>query len=153
MKKERQLLISKIIKEEPISTQNQLIEALQRHGVEVTQATLSRDMKDLRLIKCKDDDGNCYYAIDDSVIPESFMHKLERIFKQGVFNVTAVNNLIIIKTMPGLAQGIGSFIDQMRLENLAGCVCGNDTALVVMTDNASAELFCNDLLKLKHRMS
>ena len=120
MKTARQEKILAIIEREAIETQNQLMEALAREGVKSTQATLSRDIRDLHLVK--------------ELTP--------------VVSYAVAQNLIVIKTLPGLADAACSTLDSMNIPHLIGSIAGDDTAFVAMKDNASAEHFCTEIEKL-----
>ena len=139
MKSERQRKILEIINRENIETQNQLIEALAREGVRSTQATLSRDIRDMHLVKEMSPEGVYRYTAGSR--DGAFDHdiRLRKIFRESVVDYAVAQNLIVIKTLPGLADAASSMLDSLDIPNLVGSIAGDDTAFVAMRDNAAAE--------------
>ena len=148
MKTARQGIILEIIASRDIETQNQLMEALSERGVKSTQATLSRDIKELRLVKELSTSGRYRYvqpAHDESA---GHNEKLRKIFKEGVVSCDTAMNLIVLKTLPGLASAASSAMDGMEMSALVGTVAGDDTVFIAMKDVRSAEQFCEEIKKL-----
>lgn len=145
MKKERQSAVLRIITSTEVVTQNQLIEELQKEGTKTTQATLSRDIKELHLIKELTSQGTYKYSVSSR--PEAHDHKikLKSIFKESVTSYTNAQNLVVIKTLPGLAPAACGAIDSMGIANILGSIAGDDTGFLAMTDTVSAEKFCKDI--------
>lgn len=125
---ERQELILKLIAEEEIDTQEELRLALERRGIPVTQATISRDMRELDLIKVSGTNKKYRYA---EVRANSVSPKMQNLFRECVVEIRAVNNLLLVKTLGGNASNAGMVVDQMELKEIAGTVAGDDTLLVV----------------------
>ena len=148
MKSERQKKILEIIARENIETQNQLIEALAREGVRSTQATLSRDIRDMRLVKEQTPDGGYRYAAGGKDGAFDHSARLKKIFRESVVDYAVAQNLIVIKTLPGLADAACSTLDSLHVPNLVGSIAGDDTAFVAMKDNASAERFIAEIEEL-----
>ena len=148
MKTSRQEMILSIVERENIETQNQLMEALAREGVKSTQATLSRDIRDLHLVKELTAEGTYRYVAGGK--DGAFDHdtRLRKIFRECVVDYAVAQNLIVIKTLPGLADAACSTLDSMNIPNLVGTIAGDDTAFLAMKDNASAEHFCTEIEKL-----
>ena len=144
MKTARQGIILEIIASRDIETQNQLMEALSERGVKSTQATLSRDIKELRLVKELSTSGRYRYA--QPAHDESAGHN--EIFKEGVVSCDTAMNLIVLKTLPGLASAASSAMDGMEMSALVGTVAGDDTVFIAMKDVRSAEQFCEEIKKL-----
>ena len=144
MKNNRQKIILDIISNNDIETQNQLIKALEDAGVKSTQATLSRDIKELRLIKELTPKGTYRYA---TAIKEGtdYMDKLHTIFKECVVSVEQAQNLIVIKTLPGLANAASSALDNMNIKDLVGTLAGDDTSFIAMIDTEAAKRFCKEI--------
>ena len=138
MKPGRQNVIMEIITEEDIETQNQLLEALAKRGIKSTQATLSRDIKDMRLIKELGPSGKYRYVSAAVPVNDDFDQRIKKIFKESVLSYDVAQNILVIKTLPGLAPAAGSAIDSMHIEGLVGTLSGDDTAFLAMKDNASA---------------
>ena len=138
MKPGRQSVIMEIISNEDIETQNQLLDALAKRGIKSTQATLSRDIKDMRLIKELGPSGKYRYVAAAVQVNDDFDQRIRKIFKESVVSYDVAQNILVIKTLPGLAPAAGSAIDNMHIEGLVGTLSGDDTAFLAMRDNASA---------------
>ena len=148
MKSERQKKILEIIGRENIETQNQLIEALAQEGVRSTQATLSRDIRDMHLVKELAPDGTYRYTAGSREGIFDHDVRLKKIFRESVVDYALAQNLVVIKTLPGLADAACSTLDSMHVPNLVGSLAGDDTAFVAMKDNASAEKFIEEIEEL-----
>jgi len=131
VKSRRHFAIRDILAGEQISTQEELCEALGKRGYEVTQATVSRDIKELRLTKIPDEIGY-HYAFPDISSPKNSYERMKRVFKDSVINLDDSENIIIIKTLPGTAQTVGSVIDAMDNPHILGNVAGDDTIFVLV---------------------
>ena len=138
MKNDRQNQLLQIITEESIETQEQLLERLQARGIKSTQATISRDIKELHLIKEPAGQGRYRYAVSAHRTKLNFADRLRTIFKESVLSADYAQNLVVLKTMPGLAQGAASALDSMDINDMVGCLAGDDTVMVVMRDTESA---------------
>lgn len=130
MKSRRHFAIMEILGGERIGTQEELCEALRRKGFDITQATVSRDIKELRLIKVPADNGY-YYAWPETKIPMQ-LQRAKRVFSDSVIGLDFSENIIVIKTLPGAAQSIASLIDSLHDPHILGTVAGDDTILVVI---------------------
>ncbi len=142
MKSARQRKILNIITEKEIETQYQLMDELDRAGFHCTQATVSRDIKDLRLVKEQTPGGEYRYAV--TVGTEEHAEKLRGIFKECVLSYVCAQNIVVLRTLPGLASAAASAVDSMDKKNLAGTLAGDDTVFVAMTDNESALRLCEE---------
>lgn len=131
MKARRQAKILELIKNNVVETQEELAEALGRHGIAVTQATVSRDIKELQLNKVPTADGRYRYGVPDEV-PTGSSDKRRRIFRESVLDVDSSENLIIVKSLTGTAPGVGSAIDHLNWPEILGSVAGDDTVLVII---------------------
>ena len=138
MKPGRQSVILKIISERDIETQHQLMEALAEQGIRSTQATLSRDIKDMRLVKELGPNGNYRYVQAARPEQDDSSERLRKILKESLISFDIAQNLLVLKTLPGLAPAACSAIDGMHIENLVGTLAGDDTAFLAMRDNESA---------------
>ena len=148
MKSSRQEQILEIIGKENIETQNQLMEALARVGIKSTQATLSRDIRELRLVKELLPDGGYRYVAGsrDNVFDHN--SRLQKIFRESVVDYAVAQNLVVIKTLPGLANAACSTLDGMEIPDLVGSLAGDDTAFLAMKDSTAAEHFCSEIEKM-----
>ena len=141
MKNQRHAIILDILENNTVETQNELISELAKRGVKTTQATLSRDIKELRLVKEATPGGRYRYVAPDRA-EETHGQKLRTIFRECVQSYVCAQNLVVIKTLPGLASAACSAIDKMDLDDFAGSLAGDDTAFIAMTDNDAAKRLC-----------
>ena len=148
MKSARQEKILEIIGKYEIETQNQLMERLLAEGVKSTQATLSRDIRDLHLVKEMGPSGAYRYVTGAKDAFSDHDARLRKIFRECVLSYAVAQNLLVIRTLPGLANAACSALDGMNILGLVGSIAGDDTAFLAMRDNASAERFCKEIEKL-----
>ena len=145
MKPGRQSIIMEIISEKEIETQNQLLEELAARGVKSTQATLSRDIRDMRLVKELGPNGNYRYAAASKPSTAALDIKLRNIFKECVLSYDIAQNILVVRTRPGLAPGACSALDGMEIDGLVGTLAGDDTAFIAMRDNAAAQALYHEI--------
>ena len=145
MKPGRQSVILKINSERDIETQHQLMKALAERGIKSTQATLSRDIKDMRLVKELGPNGNYRYVQAAKPEQDDSSERLRKILKESLVSFDLAQNLLVITTLPGLAPAACSAIDGMHIENLVGTLAGDDTAFLAMRDNESALRFYHEI--------
>jgi len=145
MKVARQQLILKIIEENEIENQSQLIEALKKHGIASTQATVSRDIRELRLIKELTPSGTYRYVAPTKKEISNYSTKLRTILKECLTSFDYAQNIVVLKTLPGLAPAACSAIDGMDIKDLVGTLAGDDTAFLAMRDVDSARAFCEEI--------
>ncbi len=138
MKPGRQNAILEIIAEKDIETQNQLMQELAARGVKSTQATLSRDIKDMRLVKELGPSGNYRYVVAAKAETTDLDMRLKKILRESLVSYDVAQNLLVIRTLPGLASAACSAFDSMEIENLVGTLAGDDTAFLAMRDKESA---------------
>jgi transcriptional regulator of arginine metabolism len=147
MKITRHAKILEIINSRDVETQEDLAEELKKSGMNVTQATVSRDIKELKLIKVLADDGNYKYAT--IVHTESFLsNKLINIFSQTVISVENIDKFVIIKTMTGSAAAAAEAIDTLNFEGIAGSVAGDNTIFVLARNPEKAEIITQKMKKM-----
>jgi len=132
MKTNRQAMIVGIIKEQPIATQEELGEALKNRGVDVTQATLSRDIKELGLIKVPTVDGSYLYSLAQDRTFADVVRRAQRMIEDAVVSIDAAENIVVIKTMSGIAQGVADAFDALELPEVIGSVAGDNTIILVV---------------------
>ena len=142
MKSKRQAKIIEIISTQSVETQEQLLAALQAEGFRGTQATISRDIKELRIVKELTSLGTYRYATSTNEVGGSFSSRLNTIFRECVISYDYAQNIVVIKTLPGLASAAGSAVDSMNLSVVLGTLAGDDTVIVVMRDTNAAAAFC-----------
>ena len=148
MKSQRQAKILEIISTTNVETQEQLLAALQAEGFRGTQATISRDIKELRIVKELTSLGTYRYTTSASEVTGSFSARLNTIFRECVIGFDYAQNIIVIRTLPGLASAAGSAIDAMNLSIVVGSLAGDDTVMVVMRDDNAAAAFCGEIRTL-----
>ena len=149
MKAERQEKILEIIRNENIETQESLAERLKINGFAVTQATVSRDIKELGLIKIPGMNNMFHYAYPQEINARRMDERLKKYFKEVVVSLNISENLIVIKTQPGGAQGVAAAVDQTGWQEIIGTVGGDDTILVVIKPVQLAESVLNRLERLR----
>ena len=150
MKSQRQAKIMEIISNRNVETQEQLLEQLQAAGFRSTQATISRDIKELRIVKELTSFGTYRYTAAADEVTGTFSTKLNTIFLECITGYDYAQNLIVIRTLPGLASAAASAIDAMGMSVVVGSIAGDDTVLVVMRDNNAAAAFCGEINSLIH---
>jgi len=148
MKMRRHAKILEVIEQKDIETQEELAEELRSHGFDVTQATVSRDIKELRLIKVLTPSGTYKYATIDKAESKNW-ERLIRVFSESVTSIDCANNLIVVKTLSGNAQAAAAAIDALNWPEILGCVAGDDTILVVVRDGDKA----NDVMERFNRLT
>ncbi|MGI6513875.1 MAG: arginine repressor [Syntrophomonadaceae bacterium] len=131
MKARRHMAIRDIVSNQKISTQEELCEALSAQGFMVTQATVSRDIKELKLIKVFSPEGY-HYALPEAPPPRSSLDRMRRLFLDTVVEITDSENLVVVKTIPGSAHLVASNIDTAEIPEIVGTVAGDDTIIVVV---------------------
>lgn len=141
MKPDRQAVIKEIISTQAIETQNQLMEALLKRGIRSTQATVSRDIREMRLVKDMGSDGRYRYKMPSKDVTPEFDVKLRKIFRESITSYDVAQNIVVIKTLPGLASAACSTLDGMKIPHLVGSLAGDDTAFLAMSDANSASEF------------
>jgi len=141
MKRYRQEKILELITARDIETQHALAEALNEAGHPSTQATISRDIRELGLAKELSATGGYRYVAPKKGTGTEYAERLRTIFKESVTNVAVAQNLIVLQTLPGLAPAACSAIDGMNYPGLVGTLAGDDTAFLAMEDNRAAEQF------------
>ena len=148
MKSQRQAKILEIISNKNVETQEQLLALLQQEGFRGTQATISRDIKELRIVKELTSFGTYRYAAAANELDGTFSGRLNTIFRECVVGFDYAQNIIVIRTLPGLASAAGSAIDAMNMNAVVGTLAGDDTVMVVMRDNNAAAVFCGEIRSL-----
>ena len=147
-KGERQQVILRLVQEHPISRQEVLLDHLSKEGFEVTQATVSRDIKELQIVKSLDGMGGYRYCLPHRVEGEKFGARFRVIFRECVTNIDYAQNIIVIHTLPGLANAAASALDAMNMNVVLGTLAGDDTAVVIMRDTNAAAAFCGEIKSL-----
>ena len=141
MKFQRQAAIIDLISNHEIDTQEELTARLREMGFHSTQATISRDIKELRLIKIASSNGGYKYSIAESEQDSGFVPRVRNIFRECVIKVDVAQNLVVIKTVTGMANAAAFALDTMKISEIVGTIAGDDNVLIILRDNESAENF------------
>lgn len=131
-----------------VQTQEQLLETLLQSGFHCTQATISRDIKELRIVKELTKLGTYRYTTPVQETAGSFSARLNAIFRECVTSFDYAQNIVVIHTIPGLASAAASAVDTMKLRLVVGTVAGDDTVMIVMRDSNAAAAFCSEINNL-----
>ncbi len=138
MKYTRQAKILEIIKNKEIETQEELSEELRKLGLNVTQATVSRDIKELRLIKTLSKSGRYKYATLDNQ-STVLSDRLMRLFRDSILSIDHAGNILVLKTLSGAGQAAASTIDAINYEEIVGTIAGDDTIFVLIRNEEDVE--------------
>lgn len=144
----RQSKILELISTKEIETQDELARELKNANFDITQATISRDIKELGLTKILSSSGKykyCFVGSEDQVISNKYIS----VFKEAVISAKPAMNLVVIKTMKGMGSGVASFVDKLNLSDLLGAVNGDDTVMLIfptVTQASQAVMTINDML-------
>lgn len=146
-KKRRHLRIRELVANREIETQDDLVESLETEGYTVTQATVSRDIKELSLIKVPLTDGRYKYSLpaDQRYNP---LAKLKRVLVECFVHIDYTSHLIVMKTLPGNANTVGILIDHLDWPQVMGTICGDDTILIICKEQNDAPLIIERFLEM-----
>lgn len=143
----RQSKILSLISSREIETQDELVSALLQEGYKVTQATISRDIKELGLVKTMSEKGKYRYSTAKAMDFKISL-KLINVFREVVISLVAAGNLLVGKTLAGSATAAAMVVDHLNLPEVLGVVAGDDTFLLVAKDSAAANSLCDKLEKI-----
>lgn len=132
MKSHRQSKVKEIVERLIIRTQDELADALRGEGIDVTQATVSRDIKEMMLVKVPTGDGGYRYAFPSEHNVSVSVARLEKTFQDSVLSVNSSGNIIVLRTLPGTAQAVAYVLDNVRWPEIIGTVAGDDTIFLVI---------------------
>ena len=149
MKNDRQEQILAIIAEESIETQEQLNNRLQEKGIPSTQATISRDIKQLHLVKEPYGGGRYRYAVSAQKTKLNFADRLQIILRESIVDVDYAQSIVVLKTLPGLANAAASAFDGMDMPSKVGTLAGDDTVMIIMRSNESAKELCREISTMR----
>ena len=138
MKSKRQRKIIELITNNNIETQEELAGLLMKSGFEVTQATISRDIRELNLTKVQVQGGGQKYVVptDKDMASNS---KYKRVLVDGILSIDTAQNIVVLKTVAGMAMAVGAAVDAMNIKEIMGCVAGDDTVLCVVKSDEISE--------------
>ncbi len=144
---QRHIKIRELIGDQEIETQDELVYELKQAGFNVTQATVSRDIKELHLVKVPALDGNYKYSLpaDQRFNP---LGKLKRLIMDTFVKLDHTSHFIILKTLPGNAQAVGVLIDNLTWDEIMGTICGDDTCLIICRTEQDVQQVKNRFLNM-----
>ncbi|NHN28823.1 transcriptional regulator AhrC/ArgR [Paenibacillus agricola] len=147
MKGQRHIKIREMINNNEIETQDELVDRLRDAGFPVTQATISRDIKELHLMKVPLDDGRYKYSVpaDQRYNP---LVRLKRALNDHFVHIDSTENLVVLKSLPGTANAIGSLIDSLEWQEIMGTICGDDTILIICRTKDQSNKVVNQILSM-----
>lgn len=145
MKIKRHNAIIELIKTREVATQEELLELLKMSGYDVTQATISRDIRELKLTKVNNGNKQKYAVIQND---EGVNDKYVRVLKDGFVSMVPSGNLIILKTVTGMAMAVATAVDALEINEIAGCIAGDDTIFIAVSENSSTADVMNKLKKM-----
>ena len=149
MKEKRQALIREIVENQSIQTQEELADALAARGMVVTQATVSRDIKEMHLLKVLSEEGGYRYATMDKS-EQGMNERLIRMLADSVVDMSSANNLIVIHTLPGSAHVAGEAVDSLRWPEVLGTIAGDNTILVIVRSNEDVDSLLRRFRSIVH---
>ncbi|AOZ91448.1 transcriptional regulator AhrC/ArgR [Paenibacillus crassostreae] len=145
MKGQRHIKIREIITQRDIETQDELVEALRSSGFQVTQATVSRDIKELALIKVPTDEGEYKYSVP-SAQRYNPVNKLKRALVDNFVHIDHTGNLVVVKCLPGSANAVAVLLDNMEWNQILGTICGDDTILLICRTGEDSEFVISQIM-------
>lgn len=137
MKNIRQVAILEVIEKQDVETQEELAEALRVRGIKATQATVSRDIRELRLLKVLTPSGTYKYATADKA-ESGLTDRFARMLKESLLSVAASGNMIVVKTLSGSANMAAEALDSLHWQEILGSLAGDNTLLLIIREDASA---------------
>ena len=148
MKSNRQEKIIQLITENAIETQEEILVYLREHGFDVTQATVSRDIKQLKLVKTQTNDGRYKYSVSSNNSRENISSKFVSLFSETVTEIDYANNIVVIKCYVGMANAACAAFDSMKFEGVVGSLSGDDTIFIAMRNEEMAKELTAELKKI-----
>ena len=138
MKNKRHDKIIEIIAQHVVETQEQLVTYLRQAGFDITQATVSRDIRKLKLSKQITEDGRQKYVYS-SADPETMQEKYVSVLKAGFVSMDVAQNMLVIKTVSGMAMALATAIDALKFKEIVGCIAGDDTIMIAIKTSEEAQ--------------
>ena len=147
--KKRQAKIIELVKNNDIETQEELTLMLHKAGFVITQATVSRDIRELKLTKIPCGEGRQKYSIHISEEEQIYL-RLKRVFREGVISIDYAGNMVVVKTIEGLAMAVGASVDAMGFTEVVGSIAGDDVLICIVKSQEIAENLMNKLNETLH---
>ena len=149
MKKKRQARILEIVTDKKIEKQEELVEILKSEGFDVTQATISRDIKELRIVKALNDDGGYYYFVSN--LSEKTSRQSYNILTDSIISADNAVNIVVVKCISGRAAAVCATIDEMERSKIVGTIAGDDTIFIVLKNEEDALILKEEIAVLIER--
>lgn len=147
MKTKRHAKILELIRRESIETQEDLSQKLREEGFHVTQATISRDIRELKLTKVVTNDGRQKYVLVDGPF-ENINKKMVMVFKEGLINIDMAQNILVLHTITGMAMAVAAALDSMECTEILGTIAGDDTIMAVVRTEEETLLLMDKLKRI-----
>ena len=147
MKSKRHQKILELIESNAVDTQEELLRLLRENGYEVTQATVSRDIKELRLVKTAANDGKYQYSVSASKPRPDMSSQFYTFFNKSVYSVDHCKNFVVVKCHTGMANAVCEMLDAMEIKGIVGTLSGDDTFLIVARSERDAKTICSELTR------
>lgn len=141
MKEKRQNKIREIIETKDIETQDELLEELTKAGFSTTQATISRDIREMKLLKVANGNGKQKYTLIQNA-NTGVTDKYHQVLSAGILNIDYAGNMIVVRTVSGMAMAVAAALDNMNLQGVMGCIAGDDTIFCAVR----SEEFCKEII-------
>jgi len=148
MKNRRHKVIREIIEQQDIETQYQLTEALLQHGFNVTQATISRDIKELGLVKVTGPGNTFRYKFQAGVNAATTFDRTKKMLRDNLLRVDVSGKILVLNTLPGTAQGVAFYLDSLNWKDILGTIAGDDTIFAVVSEKVSTESVADQIREL-----
>lgn len=139
-KDKRHARIIELVNENSIERQEELVDMLNKEGYQVTQATISRDIRELKLVKISLKNGTQKYALNNNAVDDSYSEKYTRILRDSIVSMDTAQNLLVIKTGNGMAMAAAAAIDSLKLPGCVGCIAGDDTIMAAVKSADEAHM-------------
>ncbi len=149
MKNSRQEKIIELIHTYEVDTQKMLVDLLEQNGIHATQATVSRDIKDLALIKVPAHNNNYKYALPEKASVVGGAQKFQQVLQHGIISIQTAGNLVVIRTYAGMANAVCAALDQVALPGVIGTIAGDDTIFMAVANEADEKKLIAKLIELK----
>ena len=147
MKTERRSKIIELIGKYPIETQEELAERLEQAGFPVTQATISRDIRELKLTKISVDGIHQKYTLLQEK-EKHLVHKYIRVLQDGFLSMDQAENLLVIKTISGMAMAVAAAVDALKMDEVVGCIAGDNTIMMAMRSETAVTAVMDKITKM-----
>lgn len=149
MKNSRQEKVIELIHTYEVDTQKKLVDLLEQSGIHATQATVSRDIKDLALIKVPGHNNTYKYALPETASVVGGAQKFQQVLQHGIISIQTAGNLVVIRTYAGMANAVCAALDQVSLPGVIGTIAGDDTIFMAVANEADEKKLIAKLIELK----